>query len=128
MKRKLQLLALTLLLPLAVFAQGKVTVVIDYGDVKPTETMTVEWTEGMTALVALQSCADVETHPIEKYIFVESINDVKQFRGIKAWYYTVNNEQTGTLAVRKVIKPGDTVTWLYKTDVCSATVDNKKKE
>lgn len=128
MRRKLQLIALSLLLPLAVLAQGKVTVVIDYAGLKPAETKTVEWREGMTALVALQSVAEVMTHPIKDYIFVKSINGLEQIRGEKAWYYTVNDEKSKELAVTNVLKSGDVMTWIYKTDICSATVDGPKKK
>lgn len=127
MRQKTRLFLLTLLLTLALVAQGKVTVVIDYGEVKPQETKTVEWSEGMTALTALQHCADVETHPVQEYVFVRSINGVQLTRGEMAWYYQVNGERSTVLALKKMVKDGDTVTWMYKKDVCSPKVDQPKK-
>lgn len=106
-------------------AQTKVTVTLDYGAERATETHQVDWYEGMTAMTALQGCATIETYPVKKYIFVTTINGVKNIRGEKAWYYRVNDKNPHKLAYLFPLKEGDVVRWVYKEDVCSATVDKK---
>ena len=121
MKLKIISLLTASLLASALQAREKVTVTINYGGEKPIQTFQVDWQEGMTAMLAVQSCADVSTHPVKDYIFVSTINGTSTVIGEKAWYYTVNNESTHTLAFRYLVKPGDTVEWIYKKDVCSGT-------
>ncbi|RKD92311.1 DUF4430 domain-containing protein [Mangrovibacterium diazotrophicum] len=101
-----------------------VTVEINYGEQKKTETVQVECQEKMTALEALQYAADVKTHPVSQYVFVTGINGVNGVRGEMAWYYTVNGEKP-KLAISQIVKPGDTISWRYVEDVCSCTVDKK---
>ena len=126
MKKTASLIAISLIFASAVFAQTlKVTVNIDFGGNKPNESFQAEWYEGMTAMTALQSGADVASHPIKTYIFVNTINGVKTERGAKAWYYEVNGKSTGRIAFRYTVNPSDTITWIYKKDVCSNTVDKK---
>lgn len=124
MIRKLSILVSLCFLFTIINAQNTITVKLNYGDEKPAETFQVNWNEGMTALLAVQSCANVATHPVKEYIFVHTINDVSTIIGEKAWYYTVNNESTRTIAFRYFLKPGDTIEWIYKKDVCSG----KKQE
>jgi hypothetical protein len=119
---------LMLMISMSSFA-GKakfVTVEINYGDQKTAETIQVECLEPMTALEALQHAADVKTHPVAQYVFVVSINGIEGIRGNMAWYYTVNGKKP-KLAISQLVKAGDTISWRYVKDVCSATVDCKKK-
>jgi len=102
----------------------KVTVEINYGEQKPAETIQVECSGEMTALEALQHAANVQTHPVNEFVFVVGINGVEGVRGEMAWYYTVNGEKP-TLAIRQQVKAGDTISWRYVKDVCSCTVDKK---
>lgn len=113
----------------AISAKAKlstVTVEVNYGENKYLHKVEVPWVEGMTALEALEHAAKVSTHPVGNYVFVISINGVEAERGVMAWYYRINNQKTNELAIRKKIKSGDVITWLYTKDVCSATVDTKK--
>ncbi|MDO5663824.1 MAG: hypothetical protein Q4G63_01035 [Bacteroidia bacterium] len=119
MNQKIITFLIASLFAITLQAQQKVTVKVNYGDKKPTETFQVNWQEGMTALLAVQSCANVTTHSIKDYIFVRTINDISTVIGEKAWYYSVNNEKTGMLAFRYLLKPNDTIEWMYKKDVCS---------
>lgn len=120
MKKFLSSLFLTSLLVLSIQAQEQnVTVELDFGGTKPNETVQAKWFEGMTALTALQSCATIESYPVKEYIFVTTINGIKTDKGVMAWYYEVNGESTGKLAFRYIVKPGDTIRWIYKKDVCS---------
>lgn len=89
------------------------------------DSKTIEWETGLTALEALQRTHDVSTHPIGKYVFVTKIDTVEGIRGVKAWYYTLNGKSTNNLAIHQELNAGDTITWIYKTDVCSCTVDKK---
>lgn len=125
-QRILLTLATTLLLPLFALAEGKVTVVIDYGDLKPSETLSVEWHRGMTALLALQHCAEVETHPLKQYIFVHTINGVRLTPAETAWYYEVNGRKATVIAFKQEVQAGDTVAWLYRPDICSPRKEEKK--
>lgn len=120
MTQKLTSLLICIVFALSAYAQEqKVTVEIDYGSAKPNEVHQVEWHEGITAMTALQHCATIESYPVNEYIFVTTINGIKTEKTVKAWYYTVNAKSTGKLAFRYDLKPGDTVKWIYKTDVCS---------
>ena len=120
MKQKLATLFLATAFAVSIYAQEqKVTLEIDYGGKKANETHQINWFEGITAMTALQSCATIESYPVKEYIFVTTINGVKTERTVMAWYYTVNGQSTGKLAFRYNVKPGDTVRWIYKTDVCS---------
>lgn len=104
----------------------RVTVEIDYGGKKPAAKTDVTWDQPrITALQALQAAAEVKTHPLGKYVFVSSINQVEGKRGDMGWYYKVNGKSCGKLAVWNELEDGDTVTWIYKKDVCSETVDKK---
>lgn len=106
--------------------QSTVTVELNYGADKETRKVEVPWTKGMTALEALEHAANVSTHPVGNYVFVVSIDGVEGERGVMAWYYKVNGDHTGELAIKKELKKGDAITWIYTRDVCSGTVDNKK--
>jgi hypothetical protein len=105
----------------------KVFVEINYGSKIEKTALNIAENKDLTVLEAIQHIAVVETHPVDKYVFVTSINGVKGERGITAWYYEVNGKPTGTLAINKMLKNGDRVAWLYKKDVCSQSVDNKVK-
>ncbi len=85
----------------------------------PQQEITVVWRDGLTALTALQHATTVSTHPVGNYVFVNTINDIKSERGVTAWYYTVNDRSTGTLAINFPVKPGDVINWIFKEDVCS---------
>jgi hypothetical protein len=103
-----------------------VTVELNYGDDKEIRKVEVPWEKGLTALEALVHAANVSTHPVGNYVFVVSIDGVEGERGVMAWYYKVNGQHTGELAISKELKKGDAITWIYTRDVCSGTVDNKK--
>lgn len=98
-----------------------VYVVIDFGKAASEQvTKAVKWTPELTALIALQHCADISTHPAgEDYIFVESINKVANVKYKHAWYYKINDVSPRVLAYKQLLQPGDTLKWIYKTDICS---------
>lgn len=102
-----------------------VTVIVDYGESKSLKEESIIVNHPLTALEALQHVSNVETHPVGEHVFVSSIDSVRTMRGIKAWYYKVNSKSPGILAINNTINNGDTLKWVYKTDVCSPTVDNK---
>ncbi len=80
---------------------------------------------GLTALEALMHVADVSTRPVNNHVFVTSVNGVQGKRGEMGWYYEVNNKPADMLAIRNILRAGDTACWIYKTDVCSRTVDKE---
>jgi len=82
----------------------------------------------MTVLEATQRVTVVETHPVGKYVFVTGIDNIKGIRGEKAWYYKINGKSVNKLAINKFISQNDTILWIYKKDVCSASVDSCKQK
>lgn len=108
-------------------AEINVTVQINYGTHRPMRDTVIKASNGVTALEALQYASNVETHAKGKYVFVTAIDSIRGSRGVMAWYYQVNQKPTGKLAINQPLHNGDVVTWIYKTDVCSATVDNNNK-
>lgn len=125
MSKKSVILILFAIISIGVYAQKEVTVKIDYGQNKPVETVRVEWHEGMTAMDALQKCATIETYPAKGYVFVSSINGIRNVLGDNAWYYKVNGTSPGKTSFRLIIKSGDTIEWNYTKDVCSPKVDKR---
>lgn len=121
-------LILLLILSLSGFSdkENYITVEINYGETKAAETIKVECVDSMTALEALQHAAEVKTHPVANLVFVVSINGVEGLRGDKAWYYTLNGKEP-KLAINQEVNAGDTISWRFVKDVCSSTVDCKKK-
>ncbi len=105
--------------------KGVARVQIDYGN-KKLHTFTIPMPKtGLTALEALQHVADISTRPVSNHVFVTSVNGVQGKRGEMGWYYEVNNKPADMLAIRKSLRAGDTARWIYKTDVCSRTVDKE---
>ncbi len=125
----IMLLSVMLVSPVIVYGktnQTKVTVELNFGGDKEIRKVEVPWEKGMTVLEALEHAANVSTHPVGNYVFVVSVDGVEGERGVMAWYYKVNGEHPKELAITNKVKAGDTITWLYTKDVCSATVDCKK--
>lgn len=98
---------------------NQVVVIINSGSEVPVYSAPVEWNSGLTALEALQNVAEVSTHPRGRFVFVNSINGIKNQRAVKAWYYTVNGEPTGTLSINYEVNPGDTIKWIFREETCS---------
>lgn len=96
-----------------------VTLVLDYGTLRPKETHVLPWEEGLTVQLALQHCASVETHPVGKWIFIQSINGLHSQKNGKVWYYFVNTSRGDKMAYRYVLSDGDLVEWRYLENVCS---------
>lgn len=104
-------------------AGESVNVGIDYGDTRQSREAEAQWKEGITALEALRSVAQVETHKVDNYIFVTSIDGVKGKRGDKAWYYEINGKRADKLAYERVLHKDDSTKWIYTQDACSPKVD-----
>ena len=100
-----------------------VTVQVNYGSQKAMRDTVIKVKAGVTALEALQHVSKVATHPKGNHVFVVSIDNVEGVRGVMAWYYEVNSKPTKKLAIFKRLKDGDVLTWIYRKDVCSCTVD-----
>lgn len=112
-------------LSLTTLAQDKssVTVVVEFNGANYNINKEISASENLTALNALMMVSEVETHPVNEYVFVNAINDVKNIKGLNAWYFTVNDVPSKVLAISCNLQAGDVVKWIYKTDVCSKTVD-----
>jgi hypothetical protein len=106
-----------------VCASDKVKVGIDYGNAHQFRETEAQWKEGITALEALQSVAQVETHQADDYVFVTSIDGVKGRRGGMAWYYEINGKRADRLACERVLNKDESTRWIYTRDVCSPNVD-----
>jgi len=97
---------------------------VQFSDSLQQKNIVIPWYDGITALTALQYSSIVEKHPVGKYVFVTAIDNVHGKRGVKAWYYKVNGIPPKKLAVNNLLNKNDTILWIYKKDVCSATVDS----
>ena len=102
---------------------SRVTVNIDYGQLRPARTVEMSLPKGGTVLEALQRVAAVETHPVGPYVIVAGIDGVEGKRGETAWYYTVDGVSAEKLAMANVIDKAVHITWRYQEDVCSRKVD-----
>jgi hypothetical protein len=71
----------------------------------------------------LQYVANVETHLLGDKVFVSSVDNVKGERGVMGWYYEINHKPAKTLAINATLKNNDVITWIYREDICSKTVD-----
>lgn len=109
--------------PTAEKLSGRAVVNISYG-AKPTATKEVRFTTEITVLEALQKVATVETHPVGERVFVSAIDSVRNVLGKNAWYYKVNGVSAQKLAISNPVRNNDTITWIYKKDVCSTKVDD----
>lgn len=99
-----------------------ITINIDYSNNNKRVANTF-WKDGLTALEALQYVATVETHPVGEFVFVSAIDSVSGVRGKSAWYFKVNGKSSKKIAINRILNAGDTLTWIYKEDVCSKTVE-----
>jgi hypothetical protein len=106
-------------------AGESVNVRIDYGSAHQSREAEAQWKEGITALEALQSVAQVETHQADDYVFVTSIDGVKGMRGGMAWYYEINGKRADRLAYERVLNKDESTRWIYTRDVCSPKVDKQ---
>ncbi|WP_163323299.1 DUF4430 domain-containing protein [Draconibacterium mangrovi] len=120
------ILLLACFIGLSAFAGNgeKVTVEIDFGSLKhPKLKIETNWKEGLSALEALQFVAEVKTHPVGQYVFVDEIDGVKGVPNQSVWYYKINGEPAKKIATDQPLKNGDIITWIYKQDVCSSKED-----
>ncbi|MFQ5964516.1 MAG: DUF4430 domain-containing protein [Candidatus Scalinduaceae bacterium] len=104
-------------------ADEKVKVGIDYGSTRQFREVETQWKEGITALDVLQSVAQVETHQVNDYVFVTSIDGVKGKRGDKAWYYEINGKRADKLAFERILHKDDNTKWIYTKDICSPKIN-----
>ncbi|WP_319226462.1 DUF4430 domain-containing protein [Draconibacterium orientale] len=119
-------LLLACFIGLSAFASNgeKVTVEIDFGSLKyPKLKIETNWKEGLSALEALQFVAEVKTHPLGQYVFVDEIDGVKGVPNQSVWYYKINGEPAKKVAINQPLESGDVITWIYKQDVCSSKED-----
>lgn len=99
----------------------KVAIEITYEDEShPPLKIETDWREGLSALEALQFVAEVKTHPLGEYVFVSAINGVEGAPNKSVWYYRINGVPATKIAINQPLKNGDVLTWIYKSDVCSA--------
>lgn len=101
-------------------ASDKVKVTIDYGGAHETREYESLWKEGITALEALKLVAQVETHKVNDYVFVTSIDGVKGKSGDMAWYYEINGKRVDKLAYERVLNKDENTRWIYTRDTCSS--------
>ncbi|MEP9410894.1 MAG: DUF4430 domain-containing protein [Candidatus Brocadia sp.] len=120
LKRILWIFVIFAALPAAYAASQKITVEIDYGGVQQNREVEITWKQGITALEALQSVAQIETLQIGEYLFVTSIDGVEGKKGDKAWYYDINGKRATSFANRCILNKGDHMRWEYTKDVCSS--------
>lgn len=117
-------LAVFLLLSFSSFSEdiNTVTVLVEFNGVEKNITEQVQFIDEITALEALMHVAKVQTHPAGGYVFVDAVNNSFNKKGENAWYYKINGEFAKQLAIHQPLVSGDTLTWIYKQDVCSKTI------
>lgn len=118
-------LVVFLLLSLSLISANpkRITIEIDFGGLANNISKELNFEKEITALEALMNVAKVQTHPAGGYVFVDGIEDIFNEKGKNAWYYKINHEFANELAIKQELKKGDVVTWIYKQDVCSKTID-----
>lgn len=90
-----------------------ISVSVDYGVTHPYLFTTIAWTEGLTALQAIQKVAEVQTSGEGKNEAVESINGVVKKPGSMDWVFDVNDVPTGNPPGSSLLQPGDVLRWIY---------------
>ncbi len=112
---------------ISLFAQtNTVNVNLDFGGETENIEKAVSFKNDITALEALLHVANVQTHPVNDYVFVDAINGIENTKGENAWYFTINEKPAKTLAINYNLAKGDVVKWIYKKDVCSKTIETKE--
>ena len=103
----------------------KLVINIDYGGVIPARSVEMSLVKDKTVLEVLLAIAQVQTHPVGKYVIVTAIDGVEGRRGDMAWYYTLDGKSPGEVAYTKKADDVKQISWEFKQDVCSKTVDIK---
>ena len=119
LKRILGIFVIFVLLPAAYGASQNITIEIDYGGLQQSRKVEIKWKQGITALEALQSVAQIETKQIGEFILVTSIDSIKGQSGTNAWYYNINGKHATSFANKCILNEGDRMRWEYTKDVCS---------
>ena len=119
LKRILGIFVIFVLLPAAYGASQNITIEIDYGGLQQSRKVEIKWKQGITALEALQSVAQIEPKQIGEFILVTSIDSIKGQSGTNAWYYNINGKRATSFANKCILNEGDRMRWEYTKDVCS---------
>ena len=106
--------------------KGKVTVKVEFNGANYNLEKEIPFKNGLTAMEALMYVAEIQTHPVNEFVFVDAINKVQNIKGMNAWYFTINDVPSKTLAINCNLADGDMVKWIYKKDVCSKTIESKQ--
>ncbi len=119
LKRAIGIFVIFALLPVAYSASQNITVEIDYGGVQQNRDVEIKWKQGITALEALQSVAQIKTRQIGEFILVTSLDGVEGQAGDKVWYYYINGKRATSFANKNVLNEDDCMRWEYTKDICS---------
>ncbi len=103
------------------------TIKIDYGNNQPLKVLEYTKEEGATALDALRAVAEVTTNMVGQYKMVVAVDGIKGERGVMAWYYKLDGESPKKIAANYPLSSEQSMSWIYKKDVCSITVDGPLK-
>lgn len=106
------------LLSTGLMAEENAIVTIDFAGIKPTKTIEVKQTPGMTALELLEAAAKVTTKHAGKYIFITSIDGVKSTPKKMGWFYEVDGKRAKKTASSYILENIKTMRWEYRTDNC----------
>ena len=100
------------------FADSTLKLTINYGSIKPEQTLDVNYKEGATALAILQSAVPVLTKKVGTYIFVTSINGLKSQPQKMGWFYQVDGESAQKVASHNILTTASSMRWEYRQDNC----------
>jgi hypothetical protein len=119
LQRVVVIFVLFVVLPATYGASQNVTVEIDYGGLQQNSKVETKWKQGITALEALKSVAQVETRIIGEHLLVASIDGVEGQIGTKVWYYSINGKRATLFANKCILNEDDCMRWTYTKDICS---------
>jgi hypothetical protein len=112
-------------LPTAFCANQNVIVEIDYGGLRQNRKADIQWKQGITALEALQSVAEIKSQQTAEHVFVISVDNIEGQIGSKIWYYNINGKRAALLANKCILNAGDHMKWEYTKDVCSYSINKE---
>lgn len=95
-----------------------VTIQIDYGSERPSQTISANYRQGTTALQLLTSVATVRTRQVGNYQFVASINGLKSIPGKMGWFYTLDGEDAKVTASVNELDGISQMRWVYRVENC----------
>ena len=94
------------------------TITIDYGDQRPSRSVTTDAAPDATALEVLRQVADLKMRDVGTFRFVTSIDGVKSIPGKMGWFYALDGIKAKELASTGRVGEARTMSWSYRVEAC----------